>query len=207
MERNMLTTQEVMGFLDVSRYWINLHLRQMGVKGKELIKNAEDVITIIYNEREIIDWINRNARFSRQTYYLDLCAYMSEEKAQAAMRYLRDLPRKTMEEKEIYKDLYKSFLEENVSIDAAKYVDLIDPRKRGNLRWEEVKYRVTDLRELLSINRLKNRLNVNSNEICYRYIYERAAIRCEIEGRTYYIFSQEDPEYGVIMAESFRHEV
>jgi len=200
----MLTTREVMESLSVSRYWVDTHLRHLGIKGADDPNKMEDLIKVYYSEDEIIEWLNENARFTRRTYNLDLCDYTSEDVAKRESEKVISMPMETIGQIDAYIRAGNNLIASLVGEEASKYASLLNPRRRSKLKWVEVDYNIEKFSDLITIKQLMKMMNYRSPEMCYRYIYLSGMIRCEVRGRSYYMYAPEKPVCGILMPEEFR---
>lgn len=194
----MLTTRDVMRELDVSRAWINDHIRHLG---KARIPGN---VSIFYNEEDIVEWFNENAQFDRQTYFLDFCDYMPQEKAAYVAGILDSEPQKTEWDKMKYRETVQKVLSEFISKDAGAYSRMIAERDRGNTPWIPVNHKITHLKQLTTMKKMKDRVGPNSSELIYRELYMGGRIRCRVKGRTFFT-SVARPKYCILMPECFKY--
>lgn len=178
-------TKEVSEILQVSRSWINNHLRELGMK--HLTRGTQ----VEYFENEIIDWLNSNARFFKKTEFLDLTKYASID--EIGDWYL-DVTEAGILHRE---DVYKNFLERILPADYfSLHTEKINPRKRGLIKWQEIEYTIDSFKQLKTINELREG---KSEELAYREIYEKGMIKVEIGGRRWFIEAEDRPEYAILM--------
>ena len=180
-----LTTMELCNILDISRSWVNTHLRELGGAPEYIDENSR-VRAVMYPEADVIKWLNDHARCSCQTKQLCLLDYATEEQIEAVMAQVRT---KT-EEDGIPRNPFSWAMFELLPPEIFEEAALIMPRRRGLIPWVEVDCKITSLEQLHSIRSLAKNA---SPELGYRQAYLDCMIRFEVDGRRWFIETEKDP--------------
>ena len=179
-----LTTMQLCEMLDVSRAWVNTHLRELG-GAPEYVDDDSRVRAVMYPKADVIKWLNDHARCSCQTKQLCLLDYATEDEIQTVMVHIRN---KTYEDG-IPRNPFKWALFELLPPKIYEQMEPISPRHRGLIPWVDVECKITSLEQLHSIRSLSGNA---SPELGYRQAYLDCMIRFEVDGRRWFIEPEKD---------------
>lgn len=188
----LMTTQEVVDTLGVSRQWVNRYLRDMGTVIMHSSGTRKANRVVVYDAEQILAWINAAAECSRQTIMLPAESFgrISEGETRRyyeltttlfSSRDAADRERATALLDELYSRALPPEMYDRLPATGGS------PRKRGNTPWTPMDYRVGSLDELYTIEQLMELRRYRSTEMAYREIYEAGWIRVAIAGRRWYV--------------------
>lgn len=193
---NLMTTQDVVDALGVSRQWVNRYLRDMGrvVMHHDGTRTAKRVV--MYDAAEILAWINAAAECSRQTVRLpaDQFGRISNEEAR---RYIDLVDTLAASHDDAELERAAALLDElyRTALPPALYERLQEiggsPRRRGTTPWAPMDYQIGSLEELYTIDQMMERYGYRNNELAYRDIYVAGWIRVAVAGRRWYVRAPE----------------
>ena len=180
-----LSTMALCDKLDISRSWVNTHLRELG-GAPEYVDDDSRVRAVMYPKADVIKWLNDHARCSCQTKQLCLLDYATEDEIQAVMARVKEKNKEDGMPRNPFQWALFELLPQEIFEEAA----LILPRKRGLIPWVEVDCKITSLEQLHSIRSLSGNA---SPELGYRQAYKDSMIRFEVDGRCWFIETEKDP--------------
>ena len=141
------TTAELQKKLDVSRSWINNHLRVIGIKvsRKPNLKNQKGV-PVYYTEEDVVNFINSNLHASKQIEYVYMSDLLEEKEFKKFMKEIKNVTTVSDAKKLIIcyigEDLYELIG--------------VQPRNRGKFKWNDINnFELNNLNELQSFKKIK----------------------------------------------------
>lgn len=213
MERNekKLTTNEIIEKLGVSRQWINTYLRDMGEI--DTIKNGpkRPKRVVLYPEKKLIEWLNDHAACTCQIGWIDLCKFIPLAKIKAKEKEIKKIVerleaesfrendrQKAIEAKLIAINMWDNFLRAKLPAEIYdSHIKSAAIRDRGKIEHVLIDYRIENLDDLLDMKALKLKYEVNSNELVYRGLFSKGAIKVQICGRIWYAEPKKDYEHPI----------
>lgn len=190
----IFSTRELGKKLGVSRSWINKYLRHLGEQGLQRLGENEKANrrTVYYDEASIVAYLNAHAVFTRQTEWLNLADYYTDEaKARAALNAIDAMPEKDQEE------AYWTFLDEVLPKGVKVFGSPAFSARfsRGEYPWQIVKGHIKTLDDLSTMAAMKGE---HSEELIYRENFEFGRVRVMVHGRTWFMRAPELPVTAMI---------
>lgn len=180
----MLSTKELCEALGVSRAWVNSYLRHLGNQGPQKVDDRANIRTVYYDENDVLQYLNANATFSRQTELLHLTDYMEEDELRSRLQDIKAMEK--VDGVKAYWRLIDRILPDGVKVIAEPK---ISARYRGQYEWQPAPAQIRKLGDLATMAKMRGNC---SDELIYRENFECGRIRVMVHGRTWFMPGADD---------------
>ena len=181
-------TKDLIKALGVSHTWIATYMRELGER-RTIKGEKRKMVVIDYPIEKIMQWLNENATFERQTIRIPLSFWgkISDNEARAALDRIA-----VIEDKEAAAEAMERLLERAIPPNIRERDNRGSHVRRRIDPWVSADMQIENLYQLRTIRSILDNIKPGSRsvELAYRYAYTYGMIRVTIHGRTWFM---EDP--------------